>query len=135
MAKKDAVGSVDSVVSDGLEEVVEEASHTTGRTPREITVMVREFSKMLEAVRMSKVEEVFIGTYFIPYEGQLGIEGLVNAGAALINGTIRNGWQPWQMATPYPGKYSFRFPDGTSTGALDGQWLTIIFGRAPETLQ
>ena len=132
---KESQKPLDSESQDQLEVVVEEASHTTGRTPREITVMVREFSKMLEAVRMSKVDEVFIGTYFIPYEGQLGIEGLVNAGAGLINETIRRGWQPWQMATPYPGKYSFRFPDGTSTGALDGQWLTIIFGRAPEALQ
>jgi len=130
---KDSVDSVDAVDSVD-EEVIAEAKKTTGRTPHDIAVSIREFAKMLEAVRMSRMDEVYIGTYFIPHEGQPGVGGLVNAGAELINQTIQRGWQPWQMATPYPGKYAFNL-GGVQTGALDGQWITIIFGRSAEELQ
>jgi hypothetical protein len=117
---------------DQLEEVIKEARSTPGATPQELKVMVREFTKMLEAVRMSRASECYIGTYFVPMEGQPGIEGLVNAGADLITKTISQGWQPWSMGTPYFGKYAFNFPNGQSTGALDGQWLTIVFLKPAE---
>lgn len=113
---------------DELEEVVKEAKKTSGRTPHDIAVITREFSKMLEAVRMSKIDELAIGTYFVPYEGQIGIEGLVNAAADLMNRYVRAGWQPWQMASPYPSKTAFNL-GGVETGVLDGQWITIIWGR------
>jgi len=128
----DVVDSVDSV--DELAEVIEESKSRSGRTPQEVAVMVREFTKMLQAVKMSQIGEVYIGTFFVPYEGQPGIEGLVNAGAELMNNVIRQGWQPWQMATPYPGKFAFNL-GGVQTGVLDGQWLTIIFGKPSEELQ
>ena len=126
----DSVGAVDSVD----EEVIAEAKKTTGRTPHDIAVSIREFSKMLEAVRMSKIDELAIGTYFVPFEGQLGVEGLINSAAELMNRYVRAGWQPWQMANPYPGKYAFNL-GGVETGALDGQWITIIWGRSAEELQ
>jgi hypothetical protein len=133
MAKKDSVEVVDSV--DAVdEEVIAEATKTTGRTPHDVKVVIRETAKMLEAVKMSTIGEVYIGTFFVPYEGQPGIEGLVNAAAGLINNIIRQGWQPWQMATPYGGQYSFNL-NGVQTGVLNGQWLTIIFGKPVEDLQ
>jgi len=131
---KESQKPLDSESQDQLEVAIDEASHTTGRTPREIAVMTREFSKMLEAVRMSKIGELAIGSYFVPQEGQLGIEGLVNQSAALMNQYVQAGWQPWQMATPYPGKFSFNL-GGMQTGALDGQWITIIWGKPVGELQ
>lgn len=125
---KESQKIVDSEDIDELEEVVAEAKKTSGRTPREIAVITREFSKMLEAVRMSKIDELAIGTYFVPYEGQIGIEGLVNMAAELMNRYVRAGWQPWQMATPYPSKTAFNL-GGMETGVLDGQWITIIWGK------
>lgn len=125
---KESQKIVDSEDVDELEAVVAEAKKTSGRTPREIAVITREFSKMLEAVRMSKIDELAIGTYFVPYEGQIGIEGLVNMAAELMNRYVRAGWQPWQMATPYPSKTAFNL-GGVETGALDGQWITIIWGK------
>lgn len=129
---KDAVDSVDTVDSEDAK-LIEEAKKTTGRTPQDIAVSIREFAKMLEAVRMSRMDEMFIGTYFIPEEGQLGIEGLVHQATELINETIRRGWQPWQMAAPYFAKRAFNL-GGVRTGDLNGQWVTIIFGRAKEEL-
>lgn len=128
MARKDSVDSVDVEDAEELEEAIKEAKKTSGRTPKEIAVLTREFSKMLQAVRMSKIDELAIGTYFVPYEGQIGIEGLVNMAAELMNRYVRAGWQPWQMATPYPSKTAFNL-GGMETGVLDGQWITIIWGK------
>lgn len=125
---KESQKIVDSEDVDELEEVVKEAKKTSGRTPKEIAVITREFSKMLQAVRMSKIDELAIGTYFVPYEGQIGIEGLVNMAAELMNRYVRAGWQPWQMATPYPSKTAFNL-GGMETGVLEGQWITIIWGK------
>jgi hypothetical protein len=133
VAKKKAVDAVDSVDAQD-EEVIAEAMSTTGRPPRDVMVIMREMGKMLQAVKLSTIGKVYIGTFFIPHEGQPGTEGLVNAGSGLINDIIRQGWQPWQMATPYPGKYAFNI-EGVQTGALDGQWLTILFVRPAEELQ
>lgn len=113
---------------DELEEVIKEAKKTPGATPREITILVREFAKMLEAVRLSDTGEMGIGTYFVPFEGQLGVEGLVNQAAAYMNDWVQKGWQPWQMGTPYPSQAAFDTPQG-QTGALEGQWITIIWRR------
>ena len=113
---------------DELEEVIKEAKKTTGATPREITVLVRELSKMFEAVKLSEPGEMGIGTYFVPLEGQLGIEGLVNQAAAYMNDWVQKGWRPWQMGTPYLTKTSFDLPGG-QTGELEGQWITIIWLR------
>lgn len=81
---------------------------------------------MLQAVKMSHVKEIYIGTYFVPFEGQPGVEGVLGMVNELVNQPIRDGWQPWQMGTPYPGKYSFIL-NGVPTGALDGQWYTILW--------
>jgi len=134
MAKKsqETVGTQDT--QDQLASTIEDSKSRTGRTPQEIAVMVREFTKMLQAVRMSNIEELAIGTYFVPFEGQQGIEGIVNGSAELMNRYVKAGWQPWQMANPYPGKYAFNL-GGVETGALDGQWLTIIWGKPSGDLQ
>ena len=134
MAKKDSVDSVDSVDSEDVE-LVEEAKKTTGRTPQDIAVSIREFSKMLQAVRMSRIDEIAIGTYFVPHEGQLGVEGLVNAAAELMNRYVKAGWQPWGMGAPYMSEAAFNLPGGMQTGALRGQWVTIIWGKPAEELQ
>lgn len=132
---KESQKIVDSVDVDEVDVVVvSEAKKTTGRTPQDIAVSIREFAKMLEAVRMSRIEELAIGTYFVPYEGQIGIEGLVNAAAELMNRYVKAGWQPWQMASPYPSKTAFNL-GGMETGVLEGQWITIIWGKPAEELQ
>ena len=119
---------------DELAEVIEESKSRTGRTPQDVAVLVRETAKMLEAVKMSKIEELAIGTYFVPFEGQIGIEGIIQGSAELMNRYVKAGWQPWQMANPYPGKYAFNL-GGVETGALDGQWITIIWGKPSGELQ
>lgn len=134
MAKKsqETVGTQDT--QDQLADTIEDSKSRTGRTPQELAVMVREFTKMLQAVRMSSIEELAIGTYFVPFEGQIGIEGIIQGSAELMNRYVKAGWQPWQMANPYPGKYAFNL-GGVETGALDGQWITIIWGKPSGDLQ
>lgn len=132
MARKDSVDLVDVEDAEDvekLEEAIKEAKKTSGRTPHEVAVITREFSKMLQAVRMSRIEELAIGTYFVPHEGQLGVEGLVNAASELMNRYVKAGWQPWGMGAPYASKASFNLSGGMQTGALDGQWITIIWGK------
>lgn len=119
------------VTKEELEEVVAEARKAPGKTPREITVLLRQLATMFEAVKLTDTGEIGIGTYFVPLEGQPGIEGMVNAAAAYMNSWVREGWRPWQMATPYMGKYSFDTPEGT-TGTIEGQWLTIVWMRPLE---
>ena len=131
---KESQKPLDSESQDQLEVDIEEASHQEGRPPKEVAIITREFSKMLEAVKMSKIGQLAIGSYFVPYEGQLGIEGLVNKSAELMNQYVQAGWQPWQMATPYPGTFSFNL-NGQQTGALNGQWITIIWGLPAGELQ
>jgi hypothetical protein len=133
MAKKTAVDSVEAEDKE-VEEMIAEAQSTSGRTPQDVRVIMRETARMLEAVKLSKAGEAYIGTYFVPLEGQPGIEGLVNAGANLITQTIQQGWQPWGMGTPYFGKYAFNL-GGRQTGMLDGQWLTIVYLRPAEELE
>ena len=109
-----------------LEETLEEAAKAPGRTPKELALFMREFSRVMRSLRFAGVKELAIGSYFVPYEGQVGIEGIVNGSAALMNEYVQAGWQPWHMATPYPGKFSFNL-GGQQTGVLDGQWITIIW--------
>jgi hypothetical protein len=135
MAKKDSVDVVDSVDSEE-EEYVAEAKSTTGKTPHDILVLTREFSKMLQAVKMSRVGRMWVGTYFIPREGQIGIEGLVNAASGLMNNMVQDGWQPWGMGAPYASTHAFIDPTtGMRTGNVEGQWLTIIWTMPAEELQ
>lgn len=134
MAKEttDTVKAQDAQDTD--EELVKEATSTVGRTPHEVMVVIRETAKMLQSVKLARIEELAIGTYFVPFEGQLGIEGLIEGAAELMNRYVKAGWQPWQMANPYPGKYSFNL-GGVQTGVLDGQWITIIWAKPSEELQ
>lgn len=134
MAKKseNTVGTQNS--QDELEVAVAKAKSQVGKTPKEITVLIREMSKMLQAVRMSKIEELAVGTYFVPFEGQLGIEGIVQGSARLMNQYVKAGWQPWQMGVPYKGTFAFDL-GGQQTGALEGQWITIIWAKPSEDLQ
>jgi len=135
MAKYNTGGSrMTAKVQDELEQAVEEASHKPGRTPKEVAILMREMANMLQAVKLSKIDELAIGTYFVPFEGQMGVEGLVARSAAYMNRYVQAGWQPWQMASPYPGKYAFNL-DGMQTGNLDGQWITIIWAKPSAELQ
>lgn len=117
-----------------LEEAVAEAKSQRGKTPKEVTILIRELSKMLQAVRLSKISELAIGTYFVPFEGQLGIEGIVKGAAQLMNQYVKAGWQPWQMGVPYQGTFSFDL-GGQQTGALEGQWITIVWAKPAEEVQ
>ena len=132
MAKKQQ-GSQNS--QDELEKVVEDAMSQPGRTPKEVAILVREMAGMLQSLKFAKIEELAIGSYFVPHEGQLGIEGIIQGSAALMNQYVKAGWQPWQMATPYPGEFAFQTPEGLTTGALNGQWITIIWAKPAEELQ
>lgn len=112
---------------DELEKAVKEAKRMPGATPREVSVVIREMAKMLQSLKFTNIGEMAVGSYFIPHEGQPNIEGLLPLVAEYMNYYVKAGWQPWQMATPYPGKYAFDLPGGQQTGTLDGQWITILW--------
>ena len=126
MAKDGTVETQEQEDLEELTEVIEESSKAPGRTPKDLAIFTREFSRVMQSLRFAGVRELAIGSYFVPYEGQVGIEGIVNGSAALMNEYVQAGWQPWHMATPYPGEFSFNL-GGQQTGVLNGQWITIIW--------
>jgi len=115
-------------VEDELEVAFKDAVKQPGRTPKDLAILLRELQDVLRAIKMAPIGEIGIGTYFVPNEGQLGVEGLIKRSAAYMNQWVQEGWQPWQMATPYAARYAFEL-DGMQTGALDGQWITIIWAK------
>lgn len=124
---KETQETVEAVYTqDEVDHMLDEARQSPGKTPKTASILVREWEKMLKSLRFTEIEEMDIGTYFIPNEGQPGIEGLIKRSAGYINRYVQAGWQPWNMATPYPGEYSFII-DGVPTGALHGQWITILW--------
>lgn len=131
MAKETQETVVEEYTQDDKDAMLDKAIQSPGKTPQKASALVREWEKMLKSLRFTEIEELAIGSYFVPYEGQLGIEGLVNKSAEHMNYYVQAGWQPWNMATPYPGKYAFII-DGVQTGTLEGQWITIIWARPRE---
>jgi len=113
-------------VVDELETTVAEAQSTSGRTPREITVIVRELAKVLEGLKLTSISRIEIGTYFLPHEGQLGVEGLIQVVQGLMNEYITAGWQPWHMFAQPSSRSSFIL-NGMQTGDIEGERITIIW--------